>query len=187
MVVFELKHQKAFSCCDITVKNSLGSNEHVYFYSWGVFCVMKRLNMFWCDGGCDVWVCRRTVREEGVQQNVMRGGGSSCESKWRIYFFCVGRLRDTSVLWAEGRPDNLDTTSTTNCYSITEHRLTAAIQRYSPPQLHLHSAASKLEQSSAVRTPEHGSVSIKTEVTKMYFLMGLILKSERKECPYVWK
>lgn len=44
------------------------------------------------------WTCRRTARREDVQRNVMRGGGSSCESNWRIYFFCVGRLQDTSVL-----------------------------------------------------------------------------------------
>lgn len=113
----------------------------------GLFLQVRRLSVVWRR---QWWTCRRAARREDVQRNVMRGGGSSCESNWRIYFLCVGRLRDTSVLLAEGRPDNLDTTSTTNCYSITEHKLTAAIQRHSPPQLHSHSA--KLDQSSVVRT-----------------------------------
>lgn len=99
---------------------------------------------------------RWTAKREDVLRNVMRGGGSTFESNWRIYFLCVGRLRDTSVLLAEERPDNLNTTSTTNCYSISEHRLTAAIQRLSPPQLHSYSA--KLDLSSVIRTPAHSSV-----------------------------
>lgn len=56
----------------------------------------------------------QTGREDGPG-NVTRGGGWSCESTGRIYFLCVGRRRNTSVLEAEGRPDHLDTTSITNC------------------------------------------------------------------------
>lgn len=109
--------QTAYISCDITVKTRFIFTGEVFF------CGLTEAVM--------VWTCRRTSREtwwEVEDRHVSQTEGT--------IFLCVGRLRDTSVLLAEGRPDNLDTTSTTNCYSITEHRLTAAIQRHSPPQLH---------------------------------------------------
>lgn len=93
------------------------------------------------------WTCRRA--EEGRRPEKR-------DERWRIVmwvkledlFFVCGQA--AGHVSAVRRPDNLDTTSTTTCYSITEHRLTAAIQRHSPPQIHSHSAAAKLNLTSFV-------------------------------------
>lgn len=76
---------------------------------------------------------------------------------------CVGRPQDTSELLAKGRPDNLDTTSTTNRYSISKHRLGAAIQRLSPPQLRSHSASVQDTQLVTVTNPLDTSSHIHQE------------------------
>lgn len=103
--------QKPYVSRGVTVRSS--------FFGFLVFFLQVR-HFSGLTEAAMAWTCIRTARSEDIQRNMTRGGGLSCESNWRIYFLCVGRLQDTSVLLAEGRPDNLDTTSTTNCYSTSE-------------------------------------------------------------------
>lgn len=119
---------------------------HIYFYRWGVFdeaCRWRRQQRCECADGQRRGKTSGQTWWEVEDRHVSQTEGSI----FSVWAGCV-----TRQLLAEGRPDNLDTTSTTNCYSITEHRLTAAIQRRTPPQLHSHSAPAKLDQRSVVRT-----------------------------------
>lgn len=89
------------------------------------------------DGGCDGW---HPQERDEPDWSIMWVKG-------RFYFLCVGSCRTRQC--SEGRPDNLNTTSATNC--DTEHRLTDAIQRFT------HAASltlwlPNLNKSSSVRT-----------------------------------